>query len=1277
MKNILLLFFSITFSVKILAQVPTITDFNPKSATPGTAVTITGTNFSTTPANNIVFFGATKATVTAATATQLTVTVPNGATNQLISVTVSNKTGYSGKPFIPTYNKTWTSTVLIDDNSFSGAKSFAVANYPDDVVAVDLDGDGKPDLATANESNTVSTLLNTSSGGNISFNTKVDFTVSGTDFGTGIASGDLDGDGKKDIVTTKSYKSLNTVNVLRNTSITGNISFAAKIDVTTGANPIDAFIIDLDMDGKPELITQSNNGNNVYLFSVLRNTSTVGSISFAAPQNVTVSDIASITAADIDGDGKPELITANGASKTVSVFRNTSTTGNITFAAKVDLSSQGNPSSIFVSDLDGDAKVEIITGNYAASTISVFRNTSTAGSVSFATTKEVPIVGYGTSVFATDIDADAKPDLVVSNGSNSVISVFTNQSTSGTINFGTEIDIPAGGSIGSIFVADFDADGKPDVAGVGNNSISVFQNLLPTPPKITAISPTSGDAGTIVSISGNNFGITPSENAVFFGATRAGVISANSTDLQVIAPTGSTNFPITVTNLNTKKTAYGNSSFQLTFPSKKIITASSFAPKQDFPVSGSSGSVFVADLNNDSKPEIIANAGTILRNTSSVNSLSFTGTDVGNSVNFVSDLDGDGKLDLISYAYAVPGKASVMRNTSAGNTLSFAARQDFTVGDYTVDVFAADIDGDGKPDIISQNYLPGTVSILQNTTSGSTISFAAKRDFSIPNYFDNNVFLADLNNDGKPEIITADGASMSILRNTSTSGNFSFDAVKTFAGVFHFDRLFADDLDGDDLAEVIVVNGSTGNVSVYKNTTIVANNITFDAAINFSVGNSPKDIFVADIDSDSKPDLVATNFNGVSVLKNKSTLGNIAFNGKINFPGDGVPYGVFVADMDGDGKVDIITANLLANYVSVFRNQVLPLLPEVTSFSPVEGAAAGNTVTILGNNFSEITGITFNGITAAYTVNSLNQITATVPAGSASGKLIVANRAGTDTAAVDFIAIDPAGIITGKQAVCQGEKKVQFTIPQIKGASTYEWTLNGSVIAGATTNTLSLDITASSGTGDLKVSGVAGSYKGKVSSSFIFNILTLATPPSNLKAQILSSNSVILSWEDKSTNETQFYIYRSKGKDSAFAILDKRDKDLTSFTDNLDLQPNTTYYYQIAAANGDCLSAFSNIVGISTPPPVITALSDFSEKSITISPNPSDGIFEIVSERALSPKTEIWVSDALGKILWKETVKNSSESGKYTLNLQNIASGIYFLTIKTEKSNVTKKIIRQ
>ncbi|MFN6087153.1 MAG: IPT/TIG domain-containing protein, partial [Cyclobacteriaceae bacterium] len=90
----------------LIAQPPTITSFTPTSGATGTTVTITGTGFNTTPANNIVIFGATPATVTAATSTQLTVTVPVGAT--YAPITVLNATtgllAYSNSNFTPTFS---------------------------------------------------------------------------------------------------------------------------------------------------------------------------------------------------------------------------------------------------------------------------------------------------------------------------------------------------------------------------------------------------------------------------------------------------------------------------------------------------------------------------------------------------------------------------------------------------------------------------------------------------------------------------------------------------------------------------------------------------------------------------------------------------------------------------------------------------------------------------------------------------------------------------------------------------------------------------------------------------------------------------------------------------------------------------------------------------------------------------------------------------------------------------------------------------------------------
>ncbi|MBS7229520.1 VCBS repeat-containing protein [Flavobacterium psychroterrae] len=239
------------------AQAPIITSFSPTSGPVGTTVTLTGSGFSATANQNIVFFGATKATVTIASSSSLTVTVPVGATYDPISVLngASLLVGYSHIPFTTTFtpNK---GNITTDDikplvNFSTGAGAFSVA-------VKDFDGDGKTDIAVGNyNASAISILRNTSVNGSItasSFAAKVDFPVA---YPRGIATGDFDGDGKPDLAATSS--TYNSIVIFRNTSTTiGNINFLDKLSVTTGTGPLGLVVGDIDYDGKPDVVVANN-----------------------------------------------------------------------------------------------------------------------------------------------------------------------------------------------------------------------------------------------------------------------------------------------------------------------------------------------------------------------------------------------------------------------------------------------------------------------------------------------------------------------------------------------------------------------------------------------------------------------------------------------------------------------------------------------------------------------------------------------------------------------------------------------------------------------------------------------------------------------------------------------------------------------------------------------------------------------------------------------------------------------------------------------------------
>ncbi|MFI5185455.1 MAG: FG-GAP repeat domain-containing protein, partial [Chitinophagales bacterium] len=421
---------ALLLSLNLFAQ-PTITSFAPASGPVGTTVTITGTNFNTTPANNIVFFGMVKASVTSASTTSLTVTVPAGATFLPISIATNNLTAYSNKPFIVTFPGA--APVFT-------AKSFEFEAQVDSVdpsiettkyTLGDVDGDGKVDVITVDRlNNSMSVYRNTTSGSNISFAAKIDYATGQSP--RAVTVGDINGDGKPDIIV--SNLSDNTVSVYRNTSAIGTISLAARVDFTTQTQPATICITDLDKDGKPDMVVNTVNLNGY--ISILRNTSVGSVISFASHTEVQAvggSD-EEVRTADMDGDGKSDIVIPNTFFNSVTIFRNTSTTGNISFASPVNFTASAYPDNIEVGDFDNDGKPDVAVGHLTNSNLMIFWNRSTPGTISLQNTYTTE-GGNSVSGFSIDnFDGDGKPDLAADIGLESIF-MLQNTSTPGLINF--------------------------------------------------------------------------------------------------------------------------------------------------------------------------------------------------------------------------------------------------------------------------------------------------------------------------------------------------------------------------------------------------------------------------------------------------------------------------------------------------------------------------------------------------------------------------------------------------------------------------------------------------------------------------------------------------------------------------------------------------------------------------------------------------------------------------------------------------------------------------
>lgn len=492
MKNskLLLILAFLLVSPFLIAQVPSITNFSPKNADVESFVYINGTNF--TPGTN-VYFGPVKANVTYVNADSIVAIVPNGANYSQLRVLNSNGIAYSSYPFNPVFNMPYPNVTP----SFTGRFEMSTQNSTANVQVGDFDGDGKPDLAIVNASSfSISIFRNISTTGTLSpssFGPRMDIAVANWPRFVNIA--DLDNDGKLDLLVGHDYvvDSVYRFSVLKNTSTSGSISFQSPVLYPAAIRPGYSAIGDIDGDGKTDLVFANWESR---LISIYRNTTSPGVInasSFASRLEIADSSSgplsypSQIALADMNGDNKCDIIINNCAVNNIRVYKNTSTPGTINFDIlyRATLQTGSNGRGLAIADFDKDNKLDIALANYGANTFSIFKNTSTVASLSFASRVDIVTGYYPFGLNVGDVDGDGRPDIVTSNqGLPTTISVFKNVSQPGIItseSFAQRINYAAGNEPRDLVICDLDADRKPDimVANYNNESpstISIFKN---------------------------------------------------------------------------------------------------------------------------------------------------------------------------------------------------------------------------------------------------------------------------------------------------------------------------------------------------------------------------------------------------------------------------------------------------------------------------------------------------------------------------------------------------------------------------------------------------------------------------------------------------------------------------------------------------------------------------------------------------------------------------------------------------------------------------------
>jgi len=617
------------------------------------------------------------------------------------------------------------------DGTFKLGVDYTSGGQPYQVLVADINGDGKPDILTADTTDTKIGVLWGRGDGTFLVGTPV--TVPHAP--VAMALGHFFGDSSKlDIAFGCSGDDTNLYIVRGNGD--GTFQPAVKIEANVDTGALAA--ADLNGDGKLDLVDYASRDNQIQVFMGNGNGTFQAPVIYPAGSCYSSTQIQLV---DLRHNGKLDLVTINPGSNDLSVYLGN---GDGTFQPPTNYVVGISPDCLAIGDFHQDGNLDIAAADYMGGDFAVLQGN---GNGTFQAATDVTVGSYALYASAPydiaegDLNHDGVPDLVVTDWRANTVSVLLGN---GDGTFQPPVSYAVGTSPYGVVLADLTGDGALDIITANRDA----------------------DASHDISIlMGNGDGTFQPATYVADGS---GTNSVAVADLN-----GDGKLDLAATNLNDRTLSImfgnGDGTFQ-----KPINYSTDIDPTQ----------VVVADLNRDGKPDLIVNnfhgsdVGVYLNqgggSFSVANFYNSASGGVGNQGGPVfADLTGNGILDMLNpsanWFYVALGKGDgTFQNASS--VISHDNPAALVVGDMT---------GDNTPDVAVANGGSMNLRVFRGKGDGTFVQDAV---YASAGRSPNDLVAADLTGDGELDLAIADSGAptVTIMRNQSPSAvYFNLTALAT------------------------------------------------------------------------------------------------------------------------------------------------------------------------------------------------------------------------------------------------------------------------------------------------------------------------------------------------------------------------------------------------------------------------------------------------------------------------------------------------------------------